>query len=110
MAVAKRGDQAQVIQSIRYKLKNSYQRHLTSVFPRCRATSREQQAPQPLALAEVSEHAFRRRCHARLYGTITFCPVFSKNFNITSAPFVHQPLTLRKKSILAKVCFDAKGG
>ena len=59
MAVAKRGDQAQAIQSIRYKLKDQLPTPSPSAFPRCRATSREQQAPQPLALAEVSEHAFR---------------------------------------------------
>jgi len=36
--------------------------------------------------------------------------VFSKNFNIMSALFVHQRPLCRKKSILAEVCFDAKIG
>ena len=40
----------------------------------------------------------------------TFCPFFSKNFN-TMAAFLSTKLQPgRKKSILAKVCFDAKRG
>jgi hypothetical protein len=36
--------------------------------------------------------------------------IFSKKNNAMSALFVHQLPTCRKKSILAKVCFDAKKG
>ena len=36
------------------------------------------------------------------------CHDFSVNFNIVSALFAHQSPICRKKSILAKVCFDAK--
>ena len=71
---------------------------------------REQQAPQPLALAVASVHAFRRRCHACLYGTIVFCPVFSKNFNIMSTLFVHQPLTLSQKIDSREGLFWCKRG
>ena len=38
------------------------------------------------------------------------CHDFSVNFNIVSALFAHQSPICRKKSILAKVCFDAKRG
>ncbi len=37
------------------------------------------------------------RYHACIYGTIAFCLVFSKNFNIMSALFVHQSPTLPQK-------------
>ena len=38
------------------------------------------------------------------------CHDFSVNFNIVSALFAHNRPSCRKKSILAKVCFDAKRG
>lgn len=38
------------------------------------------------------------------------CHLFSVNFNIVSALFAHQSLILPQKSILARVCFDAKRG
>ena len=41
---------------------------------------------------------------------VSFCLLFSKKFNIMSAHFIHQSPPCRKKSILAKVCFDAKRG
>ena len=39
-----------------------------------------------------------------------FCIVLSQKFNIVSALSVHNWPSCRKKSILAKVCFDTKGG
>ena len=64
------------------------------------------------ALAVVSVRAFRTVAHAREHGIIIFfvCLVFSKKFNILSALFVPNRLPCGKKSILAKVGFDAKGG
>ena len=64
------------------------------------------------ALAVVSVHAFRTVAHAREHGIIIFflCIVFSKKFNILSALFVSNRSPSRKKTILAKVGFDAKGG
>ena len=41
---------------------------------------------------------------------LLFCTIFSLIFNIMSAFFVHQSPTRRKKSILARICFDAKRG
>ena len=38
------------------------------------------------------------------------CQLFSVNFNIMTVLFVHNRSPCRKKSILAKVCFDAKRG
>ena len=74
------------------------------------SVSRGQYALQLLTLAVVSERAFRRRCHACLYGTIAFCPVFSKNFNIMSTLFVHQPLTLSQKIDSREGSFWCKKG
>ncbi len=42
--------------------------------------------------------------------TLLSCKIFSLIFNFMSALFVHQSPTRRKKSILARVCFDAKRG
>ena len=97
VAVAKRGDPAQDIQSIRYKLKNQLPTpsHLClSTIPRHKPWA----ASSATARAGWSKRTcFPRHWHACLYGTIVFCPVFSKDFNIMSAPFVHQPLTLSQK-------------
>ena len=110
MAVAKRGDQAQVIQSIRYKLKDQLPTpsHLClSTMPRNKLWA----ASSATARAGWSKRTcFPRRCHACLYGTIAFCPVFSKNFNIMSAPFVHQPLTLSQKIDSREGLFWCKKG
>ena len=69
-------------------------------------------ALQPLALAVVSVRAFRTVAHAREHGIIIFfsCLVFSKKFNILSALFVSNRSPCGEKTILAKVCFDAKRG
>ena len=41
---------------------------------------------------------------------LLFCTIFGLFFNIMSAFFAHQSPTRRKKSILARVGFDAKRG
>jgi|GEM_PF-1051988 len=41
---------------------------------------------------------------------VNHCNLFSKNFNIMSALFATNRSPCRKKSILAKVCFDANKG
>ena len=41
---------------------------------------------------------------------VSHCNLFSKNFNIMSALFATNRSPCRKKSILAKVCFDADKG
>jgi len=71
---------------------------------------RGQHAMQPLAQMAVSARAFRTVAHVRICDTVFFCIVFGKNFNIMSAFLVRQSSTCRKKSILARVVFDAKSG
>ena len=51
-------------------------------------------ALQPLAQAVVSAHVLCAVAYARVCGIIAFCLVFGKIFNIMSALFVHQLLTL----------------
>ena len=68
---------------------------------------RGQHAPQMLALAVACLHVFRAVTHSRVFIADQFCIVFSKKFNIMSAIFVNNRPPCRKKSILAKVCFDA---
>ena len=41
---------------------------------------------------------------------LLLCKIFSAKFNTMSAVFAHHRSPCRKKSILAKVCFDAKMG
>ena len=64
---------------------------------------REQHALQPLAMASASVHVFRAVAHSRLFTANLFCLVFSDKFNIMSALFVHQSLTLPQK-------IDSRGG
>ena len=111
MAVAKRGDQAQVIQSIRYKLKDQ----LLTPSHLCLSTM---PCHKPWAASSATARAgwskrtcFPRRCHACLYGTIAFCPVFSKNFNIMSALSVNQSPTLPQIIDSREgLCWYKKGG
>ena len=62
------------------------------------AVVREQHALQPLALAAASVCVFLAVAHSRVFTAGLFCLVFSKKFNIISALFVHQPLTLPQKT------------
>jgi len=55
-------------------------------------------ALQPLALVVASVHVFRAVAHSRLFTSNLFCLVFSDEFNIMSALFVHQSLTLPQKN------------
>ena len=71
---------------------------------------REQHALQPLALVVASVHVFRAVAHSRLFTSNLFCLVFSDEFNIMSAFLSTNRSPCPKKTILAKVCFDAKKG
>ena len=71
---------------------------------------RGQNAQQLFALAVVSVHAFHRRCLCMRTKHNLFCLVFSNKFNIMSAVFANNRPPCRKKTILAKVRFDAKWG
>ena len=64
---------------------------------------RELHALQPLALVGASVHVFRAVTHSRVSAINLFCLVFSEKFNIMSALFVHQSLTLPQK-------IDSRGG
>ena len=66
-------------------------------------------ALQWFALAIVSVHAFRAIAYTA-YIPQTFCPIFSSDFNIMAAIFSTNRPPCRKKSILARVCFDVKRG
>ena len=71
---------------------------------------REQHPPQPLALAVASLRVFCVVAHSRVFTAYFFCIVFGNKFNIMSA-FLSTNRSLGcKKSILAKVCLDAKRG
>ena len=67
------------------------------------SVGREQYVLQSLLLAVVSVRIFRAVTHACVYGTIVFCLVFSKNFNIISALSARQSPTLPQK-------IDSRGG
>ena len=58
---------------------------------------RKQHALQPLALTTVSVDVFHAVGRFRVHGIIVFCLVFSKDFNIMSAIFVRQVLTVSQK-------------
>ena len=74
------------------------------------SVGRGQNVQQLFALAVVSVHAFHLRCLCTRTQRNLFCLVFSKKFNIMSAVFTNNRPPSRKKSILAKVRFDAKWG
>ena len=67
------------------------------------SVGREQHALQSLALAVVSVCFFRAVTLVCVYGTIAFCLVFSKNFNIITALSVNQSPILPQK-------IDSRGG
>jgi hypothetical protein len=57
-----------------------------------------------------SRWLLQARCPLACACNIFFCQVFSRRFNIMSAFLSTNRSLGRKKSILAKVCFDAKRG
>ena len=62
------------------------------------SVGREQHAWQLLALSIVSVCGFCAVAHVLVCGISTFfCPVFGKKFNLISALFIHQVLTLSQK-------------
>ena len=105
-----KNNQAEVIQCFLYKLKTGCQWQLVSAFAWC--CLRWPWATYPAnARADTSKRTcFLCRCPRACMRHNHFCLVFSKKFNIMSAfLFTNRP-PCRKKSILAKVCFDAKRG
>ena len=70
----------------------------------------EQHALQPLALAAASVCVFLAIAHSRVSTESLFCLVFSKKFNIISALFVHQSLTLPQKIDSREGLFWCKKG
>ena len=59
---------------------------------------RGQHAPQTLALAAASVHAFRVVAHSLVPSAHLFCIVFGQKFNIMSALSAQQSLTLPQKN------------
>ena len=74
------------------------------------AVVREQHVLQPLALAAASVCVFLAVAHPRVFTESLFCLVFSKKFNIISALFVHQSLTLPQKIDSREGLFRCKKG
>ena len=70
----------------------------------------EQHALQPLALAAASACVFLAVAHPRVYTESLLCLVFRKEFNIISALFVHQSLTLPQKIDSREGLFWCKKG
>ena len=101
---------AEVIQSPLYNLKTGCQYQFTSSFPWCCLRWPWLACPATARAGGRKCTCFPRHCHACLYGTIVFCLVFSKKFNIMSALFVHQSLTLPQKIDSREGLFRCKKG
>jgi len=100
--VSKRGynlkrEWEEVIQRSLHKQETACRWPITSRFHDVVAVVREQHALQPLALAAASACVLLAVAHPRVFTESLFCLVFSKKFNIISALFVHQSLTLPQK-------------
>ena len=74
------------------------------------SAAREQHAQQPLTRVAVSVRVFGAVAHSRVYRKISFCIVFSKNFNIISTLFIHQSLALPQKIDSRESLFRYKKG
>ena len=70
----------------------------------------EQHALQPLALAAASASVFLAVAHSCGFTASLTCLIFSKKFNIISALFVHQSLTLPQKIDSREGLFWCKKG
>ena len=70
----------------------------------------EQHALQPLALAAASASVFLTVAHSCGFTASLTCLIFSKKFNIISALFVHQSLTLPQKIDSREGLFWCKKG
>ena len=102
LPVSKRGynlkrEWEEVILCSLHKQKTACRWPITSRFHDVVAVVREQHALQPLALAAASACVFLAVAHSCGFTVSLFCLVFSNKFNIISALFVHQSLTLPQK-------------
>ena len=102
LSVPSRGNEsescrAEVIQCGLHKLKTACQCRLRQRFYDAASIVREQHVLQPLTLVVVSVNTLRAVVHSRVFTANRLCLVFSKKFNIMSAPFVHQTPTLPQK-------------
>ena len=108
LSVAKRGyvsrsNLVAVIQPMPYKLKTSWQCPITSAFPWCRFRRPWAACPTTARTGKRKRTCFSVPLHKDAHTANRFCLVFSKEFNIKSAPSVHQSLTLPQK-------IDSRGG
>ena len=97
-SVSKRGcvsknNLTEVIQHILYKLKNGYQWQIVSAFPWCCFRWPWAAWPANARAGSSKRTCFLCYCPRACVRHNRFCLVFSKNFNIMSALFVHQSLT-----------------
>ena len=72
--------------------------------------AREQHAQQPLALPVVSVRVFRSVAMRLYAGKSSFVYFSARNLTLSVPFLVAKCPPCRKKSILAKVCFNAKRG
>ena len=84
---------AEAIQHILYKLKNGYQWQIVSAFPWCCFRWPWATWPANARAGSSKRTCFLRRSPCACVRHNRFCMIFSKNFNIISALFVHQSLT-----------------
>ena len=102
LSVAKRGygskhDRAEVIQCGLHKQKTACWWPLTSAFASCCLRCPWAARPATARAGRRKRMCFPCLCYACKYSLIAFCLVFSKDFNIMSALFVHQSPTLSQK-------------
>ena len=115
LSVAKRGygskrDRTEVIQCGLHKLKTACRWPLTSAFASCCLRCPWAACPATARAGRRKRMCFPCCCHAYIYGIIAFCLVFSKDFNIMSALFIHQLPTLPRKNDSRKGLFWCKIG
>ena len=107
---ASKGDLAEVVQSILYKLKTDCRWQITSAFAWC--CFRWPWATCPATARSVGRNrtCFPRRCLCTCIWQNRFCLVFSKKFNIMSALSAHQSPTLSQKIDSREGLFWCKKG
>ena len=107
---ASKGNLAEVIQSILYKLKTGCQWQITSSFSwfcfRCLWAA----CPATARAGGSNRTCFPRRCLCACIWQNRFCLVFSNKFNIMSALSVHQSRTLPQKIDSREGLFWCKKG
>ena len=108
LSVAERGklsksESSEVIQCGLHKQKTTCRWPITSAFPWCCSRCPWAACPATACASRHKPTFFSFVTHSRVSAINLFCLVFGKEFNIMSALFVHQSLTLPQK-------IDSRGG